>query len=445
MNIILSGLDGCGKTTLAEKLRDKYGMKIIHSTAETKNDLDYHLNLLDYQENVVFDRFHTGERIYPFIKTDRYKGRVPKLSQEDFDKITKRIIENNDMYIIFVTTDLSIIEKRLIERGEYDYLDEVKQQQKLYLDLAYYVRDKFNYKNFYICDIAEEGCYDKLDKWIDEHYGKKTLNVAYRKLAQDLLDYGKPIDSENPRGATKELCNYCFTIDDVDTNECVTLKTGATNLGYVAAEMLWYWSGRNDVDFIGKFAKLWTKLSDDGKTNNSAYGYILKKKHGFDQIEKIIELLKHDKNTRRAILNINIPNEHVIETKDEMCTICLGYQIRDNKLHCTCVMRSNDFNFGLRNDALFFLFLLNYIADRVGVGYGSYTHFAMSMHMYDRDIKFAKQVAYGTMETMNERLDVKKLLEHQEELINWVDNDFTCRKDFEQKLKDLNIIYEAMD
>lgn len=156
MNIIISGLDGCGKTTLAEKLKNKYNMKIIHSTASTKNDYGYHIDLLDYQDNTIFDRFHTGERIFPFITTDRYKDRAPKISLEEFDNITKRIIDNNDLYIIFVTTDLNIINERLIERGEFDYLEEVKQQQKLYLDIANYVKEKFNYKNFYICDIAEK-------------------------------------------------------------------------------------------------------------------------------------------------------------------------------------------------------------------------------------------------------------------------------------------------
>lgn len=61
MNIILEGLDAAGKTTLAEKLKLKYGMDIIHSTASTRNDLAYHLDLLDYRSNTVFDRFYAGE------------------------------------------------------------------------------------------------------------------------------------------------------------------------------------------------------------------------------------------------------------------------------------------------------------------------------------------------------------------------------------------------
>ena len=151
--------------------------------------------------------------------------------------------------------------------------------------------------------------------------------------------------------------------------------------------------------------------------------------------------MKHDPYSRRAVLNINVPNPLVKCTKDEMCTICLNYQIRDNKLHCTCVMRSNDFNFGLRNDIAYFIYLQKYIADRLKVGYGSYTHNAFSMHMYDKDFKFTKDVAYGTLETTNERLDVAKLIENKDELIDWIDNKFSSKEDFVIKLRKMNIIY----
>ena len=302
---------------------------------------------------------------------------------------------------------------------------------------------KYNYKNFYIIDVSKDNCYDDLDEWIDSHYGKITPNIAYRKLANDLLDYGKPIDSTNPRGATYELHNYMFTIDDIDCNECITLKTGGTNLTYVAAELLWYFSSRNDLKFISKFSKFWERVSDDSKTANSAYGYILQEKHGFNQIETIIDLLKKDPNSRRAVLNINVPNPNVATTKDEMCTICLNYQIRDNKLYSTNVLRSNDFNFGLRNDVAFFLYLQKYIAKRLGVQCGSYTHMAFSMHMYNKDIDFAKKVAYGTMEAMEEQINIDKLLANKEELIDWVDTKFTSKEDFTNLLKSKQIIFEV--
>ena len=429
-------MDAVGKSYLCEKLVKKYGLNVIHSTASTSNTYEYHINLLDFHENTFFDRFHTGEIIFPHMY-----GREPKLTLEEFDKITERIIDNNDLYVIMYSSDPEIIKKRLAERGE-DTAWEIDEQCYRYKEAAKYVKDKFNYKNFYECDIAEEGAYDRLDSWIDEHFGKITTNIAYKKLANDLLDKGHTMETKNVRGNTKELCNYMLTIDDLDC-EYISLKTGKTNLTYLAAELLWYWSARNDVEFIGKFAKLWKALSDDGVTNNSAYGYILQKKHGFDQIEKIIELLRYDPYSRRAVININVPNEKVIETKDEPCTICLDYQIRNGKLHCTCVMRSNDMNFGLRNDLGFFISLQKYIAKRLNVPVGTYTHFAMSIHFYDRDFKFVKDVAYGTMETIEEKLDIEKLLENKEELVSWVDTQFTNKEEFTKLLKEKEIIKEA--
>ena len=441
MNIILSGPDGCGKTTLCKKLQKKYDMQIIHSTSHTSNTLEYHLNLIDYHDNTLFDRWSAGEMIFP-----KLYNRQAKLTEDEFYKTLRRVIDNNDMYIMFVCSNSNILKDRLLSRGENNFIDEVESQCKLYNELALKMKSFFkNYKNFYIIDIAKENAYEDLDNWIDINFGKTTINVAYRKLAKDLVELGKPINSNNPRGSTKELCNYEFVIDDIDTNECVTLSTCNTNLTYIAAELLWYWSSRNDIEFITKFSSFWNKVTDDGKTANSAYGYILQEKHGFNQIEKIIDLLKKDPNSRRAVLNINVPNERVIETRDEMCTICLNYQIRDNKLHCTCVMRSNDFNFGTRNDLPFFIYLQKYIANRLELEYGSYTHYAFSMHMYDRDFEFAKNIAYGTMNTINQRLNIEKLIEYKDDLCNWIDNSFTNKDDFTKKLVDYKIICEDIN
>lgn len=436
MNIIVSGMDAVGKSFLCDKLVKKYNLDVIHSTAKTSNTYEYHINLIDYHDNTFFDRFHTGERIFPFIY-----GREPKLTEEEFDLITERIIDNNDMYIIMFSSDPELIKSRLAERGE-DTAWEIDAQIEKYKEVSSHVLDKYGwYKNLYICDVAVPGAYEKLDEWIDEHFGKVTVNVAYRKLCKELYEKGHVMETRNIRGGTKELCNYMFTIDDLDS-EYVSLKTGKTNLTYLAAELLWYWSSRNDTEFIGKFGSMWKKLSDDGVTNNSAYGYILQKKHGFNQIEKIIELLTVDPYSRRAVININVPNEKVIETKDEPCTVCLDYQIRNGKLHCTCVMRSNDVNFGLRNDLGYFISLQKYIAERLGVPVGTYTHFAMSIHFYDRDTKFIKDVAYGTLESEKEKLNIDWLLFKGNEIIEWVDKEFTNKEDFYKLLKSYNIIYE---
>jgi thymidylate synthase len=104
-------------------------------------------------------------------------------------------------------------------------------------------------------------------------------------------------------------------------------------------------------------------------------------------------------------------------------------------------MRSNDVYFGLRNDLSYFIYLQKYVASRLNIPVGTYTHFAMSMHVYDRDFDIIKSVAYGTSESEKYKLNVTNLLKQQDELIDWIDNKFTSKTDFEALLKDKGVIY----
>lgn len=159
MNIIIEGPDATGKTTLAEKLLANYDLTTIHGTAKTPNTLSYYTELL-HKDNQIFDRFHLSEYIFPQIY-----GRPFKLTYYDFKKITEEIIATNTFFIIFLTSDMSILNERLIARKEYDYLKEIIPQNELFKLYAEYFK-QFNYDKYYVIDIAEPNAYDKLDEWL---------------------------------------------------------------------------------------------------------------------------------------------------------------------------------------------------------------------------------------------------------------------------------------
>lgn len=207
--------------------------------------------------------------------------------------------------------------------------------------------------------------------------GRISTNIddIYLTMCKDLL--------KAPRvGNTRELNNVKLVLKDITKN---IVSVRGLSPSYLAGELLWYFNGDNSLEFISNFSKFWNGISDDGETCNSAYGYLMQAKHGFNQIEKVIEILETDPLSRRAKINLNVPNPNVKETLDEPCTMSLHFMIRKNKLDCTVVMRSNDVWFGFPYDVAFFTTLQKYIAKRLGVGYGWYTHFAVSFHMYDRD------------------------------------------------------------
>ena len=206
---------------------------------------------------------------------------------------------------------------------------------------------------------------------------KNNISDVYKELLNTL-------QKQEVVGNTKEINNCCLIVHN-PTLVNFYLPNRKISEKYANAELEWYWSGDNSCKTIGKFAKMWLDLTDDGETNNSAYGYIIQKKYGFDQLQQIIELLKKDKNSRRAVLNISDPSINRITTKDMQCTIALQFLIRNNELQMTVYMRSNDIYFGLPYDYIYFVSIGQYIANKLNINFGLYTHHATSMHMYLRD------------------------------------------------------------
>ena len=162
-----------------------------------------------------------------------------------------------------------------------------------------------------------------------------TVYEAYEKLIKELLK------QDFQKNRTKEITN-CFLKINNPSIDNIEFYHRAFSNKYGEAELRWYWSGDNSCETIGKHARMWLKLSDDGKTNNSAYGYIIHKKHNKDQLQEIIKELEKDDTSRKAVIIINDPTIDKLTTKDLQCTIAIQFLIRNNKLEETVYMRSND-------------------------------------------------------------------------------------------------------
>lgn len=156
-------------------------------------------------------------------------------------------------------------------------------------------------------------------------------------------------------------------------------------MSYAIGEMLWYMSGNRDLKEIQKYTNGWDRMSDDGKTVNSNYGWCIKEKYGFNQWEFVKTELKQNPNSRRAVIHIKEPSHYV--SRDVNCTVCLQFFIRDNKLYLTTYMRSNDIWMGFPYDVFQFTNMQILMSMELGIGIGTYTHIAGSLHLYERDAK----------------------------------------------------------
>ena len=382
-NVILCGMNNCGKTTFANKIYEKYGFEIKHFDGNFDSTLN---NLLEYAQlkHRVYDRFHIGELVYSKIY-----GRVPRLNDLEKNKITNEILENNGCILFFVCSDFSILRNNYFMKNE-EYDEEFVSKEYNYFIKEYNeIKDK---KNVILVDIA--------NGFPELSLLKKDVNDFYLITLRKLLNEGNKVKTNNSRSdEVVELENYTETIEDL-SNEYVSFGD-FTNLNYLGGELAWYASGSNKLDYISRFSKFWSKVSDDGITCNSSYGDIIFNRHGYNQLEQVIELLSKDNNSRRGIINFNVPNPNRISTKDDTCTICLQFCIRNNELHQSIIMRSQDIRFGMLYDIPFFIIIGKIIAERLGIELNKVNYTALSLHMYKRDSKFLISNYVNSKETKN--------------------------------------------
>lgn len=110
--IVLEGIDGVGKTTLANLLSKTYDAGIIHATRETPNDWAWFNELMDLarDRNVIMDRSFWGQFVYQ-------DPEERKLTWGQLHELEHRLDQEGGK-LIYVTATNEDIESRLGARAE---------------------------------------------------------------------------------------------------------------------------------------------------------------------------------------------------------------------------------------------------------------------------------------------------------------------------------------
>lgn len=216
----------------------------------------------------------------------------------------------------------------------------------------------------------------------------RTVNEAWQEwfdMFHKQAEAGKNDPSRD--GAVVAECLNAITVINDPTRNIITSDDRRMPMRYAVGELLWYLSGSNRLKDISVFSKVWERMSDDGVTVNSAYGQRIFERFGFDQFEYVVEALTKNPLSRQAVIHIKDAEDYnTFPTKDVPCTVALQYLIRDGKLHATTYMRSNDLWTGFPYDVFSFTCFQILLAFRLGVDIGTYTHFAGSLHLYERSL-----------------------------------------------------------
>lgn len=210
-------------------------------------------------------------------------------------------------------------------------------------------------------------------------------DIFINHLAEHLQNslYNKPRDCYQ-----YEKLFTCFELTN-PVERGVYSQERKVNIIFLFAEFLWYFSGRNDLDFIGYYAPVMKKFSMDGSNlTGTAYGPKIT-----EQLDGIIKLLKEFPDTKRAVMQIFDSRElSVKDNIDVSCTLNLQFLLRNNKLNAIAFMRANDLYIGNVSDVFSFTMFLEYISKLLNVDTGSYYHVIGSSHIYEKNFQKAEIV-----------------------------------------------------
>lgn len=207
----------------------------------------------------------------------------------------------------------------------------------------------------------------------------KNATEAFEILYETISKVGQSTNI-----GTKAIYNVSIEIQNPSDRD-ITTPWRKWSKKYAEREWNWYLSADPSVKEIKKFAPMWDKMHNGNNIVNSNYGFQWSRNK---QLQKVIEQLKNNPNSRKAWITIYDGKEKENYDFDTPCTLAVGFDIKPNSesVDMTVCMRSNDLVYGFCNDQYCFSKLQEYVAEKLNRPVGIYTHFAHDMHIYNNKL-----------------------------------------------------------
>jgi thymidylate synthase len=218
------------------------------------------------------------------------------------------------------------------------------------------------------------------DRYPSENIGfvirKKNIGDAWLSLLYHIMRYGchKPSSYSDDQIELLDLMTV--------TNENMKIDDGSVIVDFKD----YYLFTEDELDEY--YAQI---ITSEPHGVNYTYGQRLRNHNGIDQIQGIIDELKKEKFSRRAIaFTWNVEKD--TGNKNAPCLDLVQCNIQDNKLYLTGYIRSNDMVkawvqnvYGLRR-------LQKLISDELHVNMGNLTTISCSAHIYESDVETVQSI-----------------------------------------------------
>ncbi|HKE99261.1 MAG TPA: thymidylate synthase [Actinomycetes bacterium] len=220
----------------------------------------------------------------------------------------------------------------------------------------------------------------------------------FREIVAGVLDAGDEVRagaglSVGAGQVTRERLNCSFELAE-PRDRLLFNPRCRFNLCAAVGRFAWMMSGSDRLADIEYYDLRGRDFSDDGLVvpGSCDGARLLSPRRGLDQLARVVDLLRHDPGTRRAVAVIYHPEDAGRVSRDIPCHIAVGYNLRDGALHCTTLMRSSNAARVLPYDLFLFTLLAEVVACMVGASSFTYHQFAISMHVYAKDLPAARAI-----------------------------------------------------
>ncbi|MFD6324449.1 thymidylate synthase [Streptomyces sp. NPDC058442] len=212
------------------------------------------------------------------------------------------------------------------------------------------------------------------------------------ELFSGAVTLAKSGERVSPRGmATREVRDVHMLLTQPRARLLYAPPTRILNPAFAVAETVWHLSG-SDAAWIFDYNTRLRQYADDGVLRG-AYGPRMRNWAGkVDQLDRVVETLKEDPDSRRALIQLYDPAQDAAGHKDVPCTLGFRFHLRNGRLHMATTMRGQDVWIGMPYDVFFYTVLHELVAGWLDAELGEFHLYVGSLHMYENHLAQADQL-----------------------------------------------------
>lgn len=242
----------------------------------------------------------------------------------------------------------------------------------------------------------------------------------YLNLLQRILDEG--IEKKDRTGTgTKSIFGHQMRFNMEDGFPLLTTKK--LHLKSIIYELLWFLKGDTNIKYLKEHGvRIWDEWADEDGNLGPVYGHQWRLWPDYnggtiDQIQNVINLIKHHPDSRRMMVTAWNPAE-IEQMALPPCHCLFQFYVADGRLSLQLYQRSADTFLGVPFNIASYALLLQMMAQVTGLKVGEFIHTTGDTHLYLNHLEQAKLQLTRTPRTLPQMKlnpDVKSLFDFQYE------------------------------